>query len=522
MSSFRLTYSTMFNPPDELHQAFETALQRARQTLGRQHGLHINGEDVFCAQQFASRSPIDTELVLGQFQSAGRQEVDAAMQAAQAAYPAWRRTPWPQRVALMRKVADLIEQRVYDIAAVVALEVGKNRMEALGEVQEVADFFRCYADDFEHNNGFDRTLPDDPVAGYRSHNRSILKPYGVWGVIAPFNFPFALTGGPVAAALVTGNSVVMKAASDTPYSVRLLSDCLRDAGLPRGVFNFITGSGSMAGQALINHPALAGITFTGSYHTGMDIYRNFAAGAYPRPAVLEMGGKNAAIVTRHADLDRAALGIMRSAFGLSGQKCSALSRVYVEDSVADKLIDKLLSHISQIKVGDPTERAVYMGPVATPAAAANYERYSEQLHTSAKVLCGGQRLRDGAMANGLFCAPTLAEAPAGHPLFREEMFLPILMLARVADKEAAMAEANRVDLGLTAGMYGSEEEVAWFLDNIEAGVTYSNRPQGATTGAWPGYQPFGGWKGSGSTGKAIASFYYLPLYLREQSQTVVE
>ncbi|WP_174875663.1 aldehyde dehydrogenase family protein [Vogesella oryzae] len=522
MSSFRLTYSTMFNPPDELHQAFEAALARAQAQLGQRHGLFIDGEEVFCQAQFASRSPIDSEQVLGHFQLAGSEEVDAAMQAAQAAYPGWRRTPWPQRVALLRKVADLVEQRVYDIAAVVALEVGKNRMEALGEVQEVADFFRCYADDFERNNGFDHTLPDDPVAGYRSHNRSVLKPYGVWGVVAPFNFPFALTGGPVAAALVTGNTVVMKAPSDTPYAVRLLSDCLRDAGLPRGVFNFITGSGSVAGKALIEHPLLAGITFTGSYHTGMAIYRHFAAGAYPRPAVLEMGGKNAAIVTRHADLDRAALGIMRSAFGLSGQKCSALSRVYVEESVADTLIDKLLSHICQLKVGNPLQAGVYMGPVATPAAAANYELYCAQLHASAKVLCGGQRLLDGEMENGLFCAPTLAEAPVDHPLFSQEMFLPILMLARVADKEAALAEANRVELGLTAGMYGSEEEVAWFLDNIEAGVTYSNRPQGATTGAWPGYQPFGGWKGSGSTGKAIASFYYLPLYMREQSQTVVE
>ena len=522
MSQFRLTYSTMFNPPEALHQAFEAALLRVRNALGGTHLLHIDGRDVAAQEQYCTSSPIDTRLQLGNFQRASVADVAAAVGAAHRAFPGWRRTPWQERVARVRRVAVLIEERVYDISAALALEVGKNRMEALGEVQEVADFFNVYAADMEKNAGFDLRLPDDPLENFRSHNRSVLKPYGVWAVISPYNFPFALSGGPVAAALVTGNTVVLKAASDTPWSVRLLADCIRDAGFPPGVFNYLTGSGATAGQALIDHPQVAGVTFTGSQETGMHILRRFAAGRIPRPSILEMGGKNAVIVTRHADLDRAALGIVRSAFGLTGQKCSALSRVYVEEAVAPALIEGIRTRLAALVIGDPTQRAVYMGPVANARAAQNYERYVAQLHASATVLAGGARLRDADLEHGYYCAPTLARAPLEHPLFQEEMFGPILMLASVPDREAALSAANASELGLTAGVFGSADDVAWFLDGIEAGVTYCNRPQGATTGAWPGYQPFGGWKGSGSTGKGIASAYYLPLYLREQSQTVVE
>jgi 1-pyrroline-5-carboxylate dehydrogenase len=236
-----------------------------------------------------------------------------------------------------------------------------------------------------------------------------------------------------------------------------------------------------------------------------------------------MGGKNACVVTARGDLERAATGIVRSAFGLTGQKCSALSRVYVEEAVAEALLAKVVEKTKAIRVGDPCRRENWMGPVVNEAAAEAYVRYCERLRRDGgRVLVGGTRLQEGDLAHGHFVAPTVAEASPGHPLFREEMFQPILMVARVADVREGVARANDSALGLTAGCYGSDDEVRYFLDHVEAGVTYVNRPQGATTGAWPGYQPFGGWKGSGSTGKAIGSFYYLPLYLREQSQTVVE
>jgi len=208
---------------------------------------------------------------------------------------------------------------------------------------------------------------------------------------------------------------------------------------------------------------------------------------------------------------------------MGGQKCSALSRLYVHRQVAEALIGKLLQQTEALRIGDPALRENWLGPVATQSAYDDYRRYAAMLREDgARTLTGGEQLRGSASASGFFVRPTLVEAPPSHPLWRQEMFLPILMLHRVASNDEAMHLANASALGLTAGFYGGSDEIAWFQEHIEAGVTYANRPQGATTGAWPGYQPFGGWKGSGSTGKAIASFYYLPQYLREQSQTVVE
>src|SRR5438105_2933281 len=521
--SFKLTYSTMFDPPAELHANFDSAVARALAKLGGRHALHMGGEEREAARYFVKSNPADCQQVLGEFPAASAAQAAEAVRAAADAWPGWKRTSPARRTQLLRRVAGLIEERVYHIAAALALEVGKNRMEALGEAQETADFFNLYADDFVRQNGFDHPLPDDPLPGFRSRNRSVMKPYGVWVVIAPYNFPFALAGGPVAAALITGNTVVLKTASDTPWSGRLLADCLRDAGIPRGVFNYLNGRGSVVGETLLKHPNTAGITFTGSVDVGMHIYRTMANGLYPRPCIAEMGGKNACIVTANADLDRAADGIMRSAFGLSGQKCSAVSRIYVDDKVADALIEKLQEKIRAITVGDPSQRENWLGPVTTASALKNYQRYSKQLaENGGRVLSGGQRLTDGDLGHGYFVAPTLAEAPATHPLFTEEMFVPIAMLCRVRDRNEAVRLANDSRFGLTAGCYGNDEDAAYFFDNIEAGVTYVNRPQGATTGAWPGYQPFGGWNGSGSSVKGIASFYYLAQYQREQSQTKVE
>jgi 1-pyrroline-5-carboxylate dehydrogenase len=520
--SFKLTYATMFNPPAQMHERFEAAAASTRAGVGAQHALFIDGKDVPARNNFIKTTPVDGSP-LGRFPAADAAEVNAAVAAAKRAFPAWRATALAERVRLMKAVAALIEERVYLIAAALCLEVGKNRMEGLGEAQEAADFFETYAAEFERSKGYSRALADDPLTDYRSHNVSILKPHGVWAVIAPFNFPLALMAGPTAAALVTGNTVVAKGATDTPWAGRLLADCIRDAGVPAGVFNYLTGTGSVAGEVLVSHQDVAGITFTGSHAVGMHICRSMVAGPIPRPCIAEMGGKNAAIVTRNADLDRAVPGIVRSAFGLSGQKCSALSRVYVEEAVADTLIERVRKAIGEIRIGDPLLRDNWLGPVISAAAAQKFAAYCERLGTDGgRILLGGTRLTGSQYPGGAYVTPTLAEAPAGHPLFAEEMFLPVLMVCRVPDLGTALKLANDSPLGLTAGMYGNEAEVRTFLDQIEAGVAYANRPQGATTGAWPWYQAFGGWKGSGSTGKAIGSFYYLPQYLREQSQTIVE
>ncbi len=520
--AFRLTYSTMFDPPAELHRRFDAALERVRGRLAGEYPQWIGGSPRAGGTLFDVRSPIDRNWLLGRFVRGSTQDAADAVTAAAAAFRGWAATPWRERVRLLRRVAALIEERVYDIGAAVALEVGKNRMESLGEVQETADLFTWYCDQMEANDGFDRVLPDDPLVGFVSRNRSVLKPYGVWAVIAPFNFPFALAGGPVAAALVAGNTVVFKTATDTAWSGWLLLEVLRDAGLPPGVVNYVSGAGGEIGAALIGDSRICGVTFTGSYDVGMEIVRQFAHGAWPRPCIAEMGGKNAAIVSRHADLERAATGIVRSAFGLQGQKCSACSRVYVEQSVAEALRAKLVEKTRLIAVGDPTRRENWMGPVINEAAYLRYQRCAENLKRHGTIYSGGEVLVEGALAEGWFVAPTVATAPPDYRLWREEKFIPLVLVGEVDSVAEAIDRANASDYGLTAGFYGAKDEVAGFLDRIEAGVVYVNRPQGATTGAWPGYQPFGGWKASGTTGKAIGSFYYLPQYLREQSQTVVE
>jgi len=519
--SFKLTYSTMFNPPTELHTQFDAAMARVRANLGATHALYIDGKDRPAKQTTPKRNPANADEVLGQFAAASAADAEDAIKAAQRAFERWKDLPIAERLSLLRRVGQLIEERVYDIAAALTLEVGKNRMEALGETQETADFFYAYCDEFERQRGFDHALPNDPLTTHVSHNRSVMKPYGVWVVITPFNFPLALAGGPVAAALVTGNTVVLKGATVTPWAGRLLADCIRDAGLPAGAFNYLSGSSREVGDTLVNHPLTAGVTFTGSHDVGMCIARTMQSGKYPRPCIAEMGGKNACIVTAAADLDRAATGIVRSAYGMGGQKCSALSRLYVHRDVADTLVERLQKQVAALKIGDPARQENWLGPVTTAEGYDDYSKYVSQLRSQgARVVIGGEHVRD--LARGFFVQPTLAEAPTDHPLWQHEMFLPILMLHRVESNDEAMQLANHSALGLTAGFYGSRDEVSWFHQHIEAGVTYANRPQGATTGAWPGYQPFGGWKGSGNTGKAIASFYYLPQYLREQSQTVVE
>ena len=522
-AAFKLTYSTMFSPPDSLHQNFERALAEVKVGLGRDHGMIIDGQDRFAEATFEDRSPINTDWLLGTFQTGSVQDAQDALQAAHGAWPGWSTMRWQDRVKLLLKAASLIEKRVYEIGAVMALEVGKNRMESLGDAQETADLIYYSCDSMESNDGYVKKMGSDPLVGYKSTNTSVLKPYGVWVVISPFNFPFALAGGPSGAALAAGNCVVFKPATDTPWTGRLLAECFRDAGLPDGVFNYVTGPGRTVGQTLIDSPLVGGITFTGSYDVGMHIYRAFSQGRYPRPTILEMGGKNPSIVSRNADLERAAIGIMRSSFGLQGQKCSANSRIFVERPVKEALTEKLVDLTSKLVVGDPTRKEVYMGPVINQGAYREFSQYTEELSGAGDILFGGRQLVEGELGRGYFCEPTIADnVPIEHRLWKHEMFLPIALIHPVDNLDDAMELANSVDYGLTAGFYGSKQEADWFFDHIQAGVTYANRPQGATTGAWPGFQPFGGWKASGSTGKNAGGLYYLPLYMHEQVHTLVE
>ncbi len=522
--AFKLTYATMFNPPEELHTRYEDALKQLRANLGQEFGMIIDGKEVFADDKFQDTNPANTDEVLAVFQKGTEKEANAAIAAAKKAFPMWADTPWQERVRLMRRVAELIDERIFEISAIVSLEVGKNRMEALGDVAETADLIRYACDQMEANDGFIKEMGSDPLSGYTATNYSHLRPYGVWLVISPFNFPAALTGGPAGAALVSGNTLVFKPATDTTWTSRKLAECMRDAGLPDGVFNFVSGPGRAVGQALIENKDVAGITFTGSYDVGMGIYRDFAEGEYVRPSILELGGKNPAIVSRNADLDAAAAGIVRSAFGLQGQKCSACSRVYVEKPVYQELLDRVIELTKKITIGDPTERGTFLGPVVNKRSYQDYKDFIDKIyHSGGRFLTGGKVLTEGEYAKGYFCTPTIvADLPLKNSIWKTEMFVPITTIGYVDSLEEAMEYANDSSYGLTAGFYGSPEEVEWFFKNIQAGVTYANRPQGATTGAWPGFQPFGGWKGSGSSGKNAGGLYYVQLYMHEQIQTLIK
>ena len=523
MADFKLTYSTMFNPPEELHKGFDKAVAKLKQNLGKEYGMFIDGKDVFADDKYEDRSPVNTDWVLAVMQKGNATQANMAIEAARKAFPAWKDTPWKKRVQLVRKAASIIEKRIFELGAAMALEVGKNRMESLGDVQETADLMYWSAQMMEENDGFIKSMGKDPLLGFESTNTSVLLPYGVWLIVSPFNFPFALTGGPTGAALVAGNTVVIKPATDTAWIVRLYAECLRDAGFPDGVVNFVTGPGSTLGQSLVKCSGVDGITFTGSFDVGMKMHRDFAECNYIRPIILELGGKNPAIVSRNANLEDAATGIVRSAFGLQGQKCSAASRVLVEEPVYEELIGKLKAKTESLVIGDPTERSTYWGPVINQSSYNDFKNFTEEINQAGgQFLTGGHVKTGGIFDKGYYCEPTfVTDLPYEHRLWQYEMFLPITTIGKVSNLEEAMKIANGVNYGLTAGFYGSGKETEWFFNNIEAGVTYANRPQGATTGAWPGYQPFGGWKGSGATGKNGGGYYYVQLYMHEQIRTRV-
>jgi 1-pyrroline-5-carboxylate dehydrogenase len=512
----KITYATLSADNEELQSAFDAALERARADLGRSHPMLIGGEERQRDETFEDRSPIDREVVVARFPVGTRDDVRDAVDAARAAYPAWRDTPWRDRLAVLRRAAELISDRQFDYAALMTLEVGKNRLEALGDVEETADLLRYYSDEFEKADGFVKPLGSLSQA---EKTRSVLRPYGVFAVISPFNFPMALAGGPAGGAMIAGNTVVLKPSSDAPLAAWKFAEALRDAGLPDGVFNLVTGPGETVGAELENNPDIDGMVFTGSYEVGMKLYRSFTKD-YPRPIITEMGGKNPAIVTRSADLDEAAEGVMRSAFGFDGQKCSANSRVYVERPVAREFVDKLVEKARGIKVGDPSDRENWMGPVINERALSTFRRAVDQATADGGTVELGGEADD---SRGFFPTPTVVTGlPLDHRLFRDELFVPFLVVGEVDSLDQALEEANRTDYGLTAGIYSADQgEIQRFLDTIQAGVVYVNRRAGATTGAWPGIQSFGGWKGSGSSGKGGLGPYYVQQFLREQSQTIV-
>jgi 1-pyrroline-5-carboxylate dehydrogenase len=516
----KITYTSATGDLDDFHRRFDEALSRVRAAAGATYPNLIGGDPVAGTDApLDDRSPIDTSFLLGRFAAAGAAEVDLAVRRAKTAQRDWARQPWQERVGTLRRAAELIRQRKYDLAALMSLEVGKSRLEAMGDAEESADLIDYYCGQVEETDGFVRSMGRITAV---ERNTDVLRPYGVFVCIAPFNFPLALSTGMSSAALMAGNAVVYKPSEDAPWTGLRLAEIYRDAGLPAGLFSFLAGRRETIGDALWQHPGVDGVVFTGSKAVGLRIHAGISA-RWIKPCLMELGGKNAAIVTASADLDAAAEGVMRSAFSLQNQKCSATSRVYVERKVAGAFVDRLLERTREIRTGDPTERDVFFGPVINQRAVDRFERAVAQARGEGRIILGGERLRGAVFDKGCFVAPTIATLPLTSTLFRDELFVPFLAVGEVDGLDQAILESNAAEYGLTAGIFSSDPaEVGRFFDEIEAGVCYANKRSGATTGAWPGAQAFCGWKGSGSTGKGGCGPYYVAQFLREQSRTVIE
>ncbi len=516
--STKITYTATPDQIEAMHATFDEALEKFATTYGTEYPIVINGEPLTGRPTFDVVAPADTSLVLGKMQAGSVDDVESAVAAARAAYPAWSARPWQERVAIIQNAADEIRKRKFDLAAIMILECGKSRTEAIGEVEEGADLLDYYAKQMVLADGF--RLPMESLDP-REQNVSVLRPFGVWAVLAPFNFPHALAAGPISGALVAGNTVVFKPASATALSGYALYEALIAGGVPEDVLHFITGGGQAVGEPLVKHPDVDGAVFTGSKEVGMELYNSFST-EYPKPIITEMGGKNPTIVTANADLDKAVEGVARSAFGFSGQKCSACSRAYVAREVYDEFMDKLVARTKDLVVGNTVERNAFVGPVIDEGAVTRFEDAVAEAK-SGTIRLGGGRPSDPALANGTFVEPTIVDGlPLSHELFHRELFLPFLTVGVVDSLDEALAAANDTEYGLTAGIFTEDEgEIQQFFDTIEAGVIYANRKGGATTGAWPESQPFCGWKASGSTGKGALGPYYVMQFLREQSRTVV-
>ena len=336
-------------------------------------------------------SPIDVDLVLGEFTSATVEHVDQAIESAYQARRKWEKLGWQKRVAIMRKAAELVRKNKLELAACMSLEVGKSRMESLGDAEEAGDLIDYYASQIEDANGFQRKMNKlTPI----EDNTDLLRPFGVFVCISPFNFPLALAAGMSSAALVTGNTLVFKPAQDTPWTGLRLYHIYRDAGVPADVLHFVSGRGSVIGDALWQHPKVAGVVFTGSKEVGMKMFKGFST-AWVKPCLTELGGKNACIVTESADLDAAAEGVMKATWGLQNQKCSACSRVYVHKQVAEEFTAKLIEKTRAMAIGDPTERDVFFGPLINRNAVETFERAVELARKDGSILVGGGRMTEG-------------------------------------------------------------------------------------------------------------------------------
>jgi 1-pyrroline-5-carboxylate dehydrogenase len=515
----RVTYSNIAADFTPLHDWLDQAMRAFRlDVLGRAWPNIVGGRQDVTGRAYEVYCPFDREILVSRLVEADKKTVKAAIEAARAAFPGWSELAYPERIKAMRQFARELERRKYQLGMAAMFEVGKSRLEAVGEAEEAVDLINWYCDEMERGRGFERPM-----------NRAVpqeetvcrLRPVGTFAVIAPFNFPVALACNMLGACLMAGNTAVFKPSPGAGLTGSLIVEAAKAAGLPDGVINLVCGE--TTGEMLVDSAGLDGVAFTGSHEVGMKIFRKFASASHMRPVIAEMGGKNPAYVTALADLDQAAEGVARSAFGLSGEKCSACSVVHVDRRIETEFLDLLRNKTQAMKIGTPEDRAAFIGPVIDEAAVERFEAIVRSARQVGRIVHGGNRVRTGPLARGLFVEPTIvADLPCEHWLNREEVFLPFLSVQVFERLEYALAIGNSVNYGLTAGLYSADpDDIELFKTKAQAGVLYVNRRSGATTGAWPGYQSFCGWKGSGVDGKGGLGPWTIPRYMREQSLTVM-
>ncbi|MBD2499390.1 L-glutamate gamma-semialdehyde dehydrogenase [Anabaena azotica] len=491
---------TDFAEEEERKEAVQ-AFTKVRGELGRTYLPLINGEYVQTAEVIDSVNPSNFSQVVGKVGLITVEQAEAAMQAAKAAFPGWRRTPVKQRADILRRAADLMEQRRAELSAWIVLEVGKPVKEADAEVSEAIDFCRYYAEEMERlYEGINYDVPGET-------NRYIYQPRGIAVVISPWNFPLAIACGMTVAALVTGNCTLLKPAETSSVITAKLTEILVEAGIPQGVFQYVPGKGSQVGAYLVSHPDTHLIAFTGSQEVGCRIYAEAATlkplQKHMKRVIAEMGGKNAIIVDESADLDQAVVGVVQSAFGYSGQKCSACSRVVVVEAIYDAFVRRLVEATKSLNIGEAELPSTQVGPVIDANARDRIREYIEKGKAESQVA-----LELSAPEHGYFIGPVIfSEVPPNGTIAQQEIFGPVLAVIKAKDFTQALAIANGTDYALTGGIYSrTPSHIQQAQEEFEVGNLYINRN---ITGAIVGRQPFGGFKLSGVGSKAGGPDYLL-------------
>ncbi|MBL0171358.1 MAG: aldehyde dehydrogenase family protein [Gemmatimonadaceae bacterium] len=439
---------------------------------------------------FENRNPADQRDLIGRFPQSGVEDVHAAIDSARRGFEGWKRTPAPARGDVLRRVGDLMAARKEEIANLMTREMGKPLAETRGDVQEGID--TAYYAATEGRRLFGHTVPSELANKWAM---SMRRPIGVCGLITPFNFPMAIPTWKTFPALLCGNSVVLKPAEDVPHTATALVEILLAAGLPPEVIQLVYGKGSVIGKAMVEHPHVPVISFTGSTETGSLVGET--CGRLHKRLSLEMGGKNAQIVLNDADLDLALDGVLWGAFGTTGQRCTATSRLVLQAGIHDQFVERLAKRASALRLGDGREAGTDVGPLVNAAARAKVEEYIEIGRAQgATLVCGGQRATGGTLDNGFFFQPTIfAGVTAGSRLEQEEIFGPVLSVIKVDDVEEAFTVNNDVRYGLSSSVYTSNVNVAFrAMQDLDNGITYVNAP---TIGA-EAHLPFGGVKQTGN------------------------